>query len=401
MSGLFLVNVGHGRAEIADAVAAQLRTLAFANPSEHPSGPAVRLAGRLAGLAPGDLDQVVFVNSGSEANEVALKLARQYHFLRGERGRYKFIARAGSYHGGTFGAMSVSGSRMLHQEQYEPLLPRTCFVPQPDCYRCPLGLEYPDCGIQCARMVQQVIEVEGADTVAAFIGEPISNSAGVVVPPPEYWPTVREICDRYGVLLIHDEVITGFGRTGLWFGSEHWGVVPDIMTLAKGMTSGYQPLGAAVVSRRVAEVFSGDDGAALGHVSTFGGHPGAAAAALANLDIMERESLVARSAAMGAELMDRLRELLVHPIVGDVRGLGLMCGIELVRDKTTKERFGPADNVPERMVAKLRERGLLCRVGAVINITPPLILGHAELERIVEALDSAIEAFEHEVGRGT
>ncbi|GIX47138.1 MAG: aspartate aminotransferase family protein [Candidatus Tectimicrobiota bacterium] len=397
LAGLWLVNVGHGREEIAAAMARQAATLAYASATQATTLPAIQLATRLAALAPGDLSVAFFCSGGSEAVESALKIARQYHYLRGERKRYKFIARRGSYHGATYGAMSVSGTRQLTEPYFSPLLPGTLHVAPPYCYRCDYRYTYPECDVYCADAIAQLIEFEGPETVAAVIAEPVSASGGVAVPPPEYWPRLREICDRYGVLLIVDEVITGFGRTGKLFASEHWNVAGDLMTVAKGLSSGYAPIGAVLCRPQVAEAFTGAE-RKLSHLLTFGGHPVACAAALANLDILERENLVAHAAAMGAYLLEQLQSLRAHPLVGDVRGLGLLAAVELVRDRKTKEKFSPEDEAMQRLAQRLAEKGLLTRVTSMVFLAPPLCITRPEVDRLVAILDSALHELEQDLG---
>jgi adenosylmethionine-8-amino-7-oxononanoate aminotransferase len=399
LAGLWLVNAGYGRREIAEAVARQMAQIHYVSSQGFTSAPTARLAEKLADLAPGGLSRVFFVSGGSEAIETALKIAKQCQFQRGFAKRHKIIARRWSYHGSTFGAMSVSASRFVNKSIFEPLMQGTLHVPPPYCYRCDYGMTYPSCNVYCARAIEQWIQAERPDTVAAIVAEPVSASCGIVVPPAEYFGILREICDKYGILLIADEVITGFGRTGKMFACEHWNLEPDIMTTAKGLTSGYVPMGAVIVKAAVADAFVGEPKVAIQHLLTFGGHAAGAAAALENLAIFEREGLVSRSAQMGAYLLDRLRELGEYPIVGDVRGLGLLCGVELVRDRRTRERFSEADDLPRRMTEKLRRRGLICRVmGDVIPLAPPLVISKVEIDEVVGILKASIDEFARETG---
>ena len=277
LAGLWLVNVGHGRKEIAEAIAKQAGTLAYASSTAATTIPAIQLAERLAAMAPGDQNTVFFCSGGSEAVESAIKIARQYHYHRGEQKRQKIIGRRGSYHGGTYAAMSVSGTRPVSDPYHSPFMPGVLHASPPNCYRCDFRQTFPACDLLCADQIGQMIEYENPQTVAAVIAEPISAANGIVVPPEGYWPRLREICDKYGVLLITDEVINGFGRTGKMFASEHFGIAGDMMTMAKGLTSGYVPMGGVMCRPHVVEAF--EDKNTLSHLITYGGHPVAAAAA--------------------------------------------------------------------------------------------------------------------------
>jgi adenosylmethionine-8-amino-7-oxononanoate aminotransferase len=402
-SGLMLVNVGHGRREIVDAVAEQLATLHYANTFRYATPPVVRLAEKLSTLTPGDLNRTYFVSGGSEAVETALKMAYQYHLNQGQPGRTKFIARQGSYHGVSRGALSVGSSTMLSRERYEPLLPDTVrFAPQPGLlYRDDSGATTAsENAVRCAEAVEQIILEEGPETVAAVIGEPVSFSAGVAVPGHEYWPMLRDICDRHGVLLIADEVITGFGRTGKWFAMEHWDVVPDMITVAKGITSGYFPVGACIVRDHVFDAFKGGPEVAYAHGFTYGGHPAGGAAGLANIAIMEREDLPGNSARMGTYLLDQLKGLKErHTTVGDVRGIGLMCAVELVSDRTTKEPITSSDKAGKFLNDTLAELGISTRVaGGNLFVAPPLIVTSNDIDDIVGIMDQSIGHMESEMG---
>lgn len=398
LSGLWLVNVGHGRKEIADAMARQAATLAYASSMSSTTIPAIQLATLLAEITPGDLNTVFFCSGGSEAVESAIKIARQYHYFKGEAKRLKVIGRRGSYHGSTHAAMSVSGTRAGNEPHGSPFMYGTMHVSAPHCYRCDYHHTYPSCDVYCVHAIEQMIEHENPKTVAAVIAEPISASNGVVVPPNEYLPRLREICDRHGVLLITDEVINGFGRTGKMFASEHWDLVGDIMTVAKGLSSGYAPIGAAICRPHVVEAFEGKN--RLSHLLTFGGHAAACAAALANLEIIEREKLVDNSAVMGARLLKQLEELKSHAIVGDVSGLGLLCGVEIVKDKETKEKFKGDGEELKFMTQCLQDKGLLTRASNVISLAPPLCINTAQVDRIVEIIDETLTEAEHEFDLG-
>ncbi|MBM3226806.1 MAG: aspartate aminotransferase family protein [Candidatus Tectomicrobia bacterium] len=399
LAGLWLVNVGHGRQEIAAAMAAQASTLAYASSSQTTTVPAIHLATRLAELTPGDLSTVFFCSGGSEAVESALKIARQYQYLAGFPKRFKIIGRRGSYHGSTFGAMSVSGTRPATEPYYSPFMNGALHVAPPYCYRCDYRHSYPACDVYCVDAIEQMIEHEGPQTVAAVIAEPISASNGIVIPPPEYLPRLRQICDRHGVLLIVDEVITGFGRTGKMFASEHWDLVGDIMTMAKGLSSGYAPIAAAICSPKVVAPFASETGKRLSHLLTFGGQAVACAAALANIAILQRERLADNAATLGAYLLEQLRGLQQqHPTVGDVRGLGLLTAVELVKDRTTREKFAMDGEEVKTLNALLLDKGLLTRATHIIMLAPPLCITRAEVDRIVEILDSSLTAFEQQYG---
>ncbi|MEE2657305.1 MAG: aminotransferase [Candidatus Latescibacterota bacterium] len=393
--GLWNVNVGYGRREIAEAAFSQLLQLPY-YPLSQINGPAVELAHRLAELLPGGLTRTFFSNSGSEANETAFKIARQYGRQRhpGEN-RHKIIARYQGYHGFTLGALSATG-QLGRRIPYEPLAPGFLHVDPPYCYRCPLKLEYPACGLACADEFEQVIQREGPETVAAIVVEPVIGGGGVIVPPDDYLPRVREICERYGVLLIADEVITGWGRTGKLMACEHWEVVPDIMVQAKGITSGYLPLGATTVTEEVFDAFDGEpgEGKEFAQVCTYGGHPACCAAALANIDILVRERLWENAAAVGGYLLEQLQKLQA-PTLGDVRGLGLMIGLELI-EPNGEGRL----NTPATAAIKGRLRGEGVIVGqmshavigpdSVLTLSPPLTLCQSEADRIVSAFEVAL-----------
>ena len=380
--GLWNVNVGYGRQEIADAVYAQMQQLSYYSQTQAvPS--AVALATRLAEMMPGDLNHVFFTNSGSESNETAFKIARQYgrQTFPGQN-RYKIIARYRGYHGYTMGALSATG-QVARREKFEPLVPGFLHVEPP-------------IGVNNASDIEQVILREGPETVAAVIAEPVIGGGGILVPPDDYFPQVREICDRYGVLMILDEVITGFGRTGRLFGCEHWGVVPDIMTIAKGISSGYLPLGACVVTPKVFDAFLGEPGEAqeFSQVATYGGHPVCCAAALANLDIVMRERLWENSEKVGAYLLERL-EGLDSPFVREVRGKGLMIAVDMMGEDgkdLDAERVGMVQ-------AGIKEKGVLVgRMSHVLSpgpehllfLAPPLILTEQEADQIVGAFRNGL-----------
>ena len=396
LAGLWLVNVGHGRQEIGDAMARQAGTLAYASSTQATTIPAIQLATRLAEITPGDQTTAFFCSGGSEAIESAIKIARQYHYHNGQPKRQKVIGRRGSYHGGTYAAMSVSGTRQVSDPYHSPFMPGVLHASPPNCYRCDFRAAFPSCDLLCADQIGQMIEYENPETVAAVIAEPISASNGIVIPPDGYWTRLREICDKHGVLLITDEVINGFGRTGKMFASNHWDLVGDIMTMAKGLSSGYAPIGGVMCRPHVMQAFEGDN--KLSHLLTYGGHAVACAAAMANIDIIEGEGLVDNSAKMGARLLKGLEELRSHPTVGDVRGLGLIAGVEIVKDKGTKEKFSESGEEIKTLCDGLLSRNLLTRAASVISLSPPLCITEDEVDRIVEIADGAITDMEKKFG---
>jgi adenosylmethionine-8-amino-7-oxononanoate aminotransferase len=397
MAGLWCVNAGYGQERLVEAAANQMRRLPYTSLSR-PAPVALELAERLASILPGDLNHVVFVNSGSEAVETALKVARQCMRQRYPRqNRHKIIARYRGYHGWTMGALSATGQQ-VRKNHHEPGLGGAIHVRPPDLFRLFAGQTPAEAARQLAVELEETIEFEGPETIAAFIGEPIIGGGGVIVPPDEYWPAVRAICDKYGILLIHDEVITGFGRTGTLFGCEQWGVVPDIITMAKGISSGYVPLAATAVTDAVFDEFKGGaaENVQFNQLSTYGGHPVACAVGLENLKLIDEERLVENSARMGAILQAGLRELQAqHPIVGEVRGKGLLCGVELAVPGTTEPLA--ADKV-NKVMAEAQARGVLVgknvstvkRLECTITLSPPLVITQAEVERVVNVLDEAL-----------
>ena len=349
-SGAVVVNVGHGRREIAEAMAEQARAAAYVHGTHFTSEVLEDYARRLARHAPGDCNRLYLVSGGSEANETAVKLARAYQLALGRRERHKVVRRSVSYHGNTLSTLALSGRPNL-QAPYRPMLAATPEAPAPFCHHCPLGKTYPECGVACADDLGAVIEREGADTVAAFIAEPILGaSAGAAVPPAEYAGRVRAICDRYGVVLIADEVMTGFGRTGRFFATEWGGALPDVLTCGKGMSGGYAPAGAVLASERIVKALAEQGG--FTHGFTFSHNPVTAAACRATLDILEREALVERAAAMGDVLGRLLLPLRDRPHVGDVRGRGLLWGVELSADKGARRPFARSERRAEKVAAR-------------------------------------------------
>ena len=391
LSALFCVNAGHGRAELAEAAARQMQELDFYTLWSYAHPRAIELAARIASLAPGDLNRVFFTSGGSEAVESALKLARNYHRMHGKGQKYKTIAREIAYHGTSLGALSATGITEL-RSQFEPLAPGGCHVPNTNFYRWPEDRE----PLWAADAIEERIVFEGPDTVAAVILEPVQNAGGCFVPPDGYFQRVREICDRYDVLMISDEVICAWGRLGHWFGCERFDYVPDVITVAKGLTSAYAPMGGVIVSDRIAEPFMQGD-ASFAHGFTFAGHPVAAAVAIANLDVFEQEDLCGHVLAKEGEFRQMLESLRELPIVGDVRGAGYFQAIELVKDKETKEGFGDEESedlLRGFLSGELYRRGLICRADdrgdPVIQLAPPLIADSEQFEEIHEVLHGVL-----------
>jgi adenosylmethionine-8-amino-7-oxononanoate aminotransferase len=396
LAGLFTVQVGHGRAEIGEAMARQASTLGFFPLWSYAHPTAIELAERLAAMAPAGLDRVFFTSGGGEAVESAWKLAKQYFHLVGQPDKRKVISRAVAYHGTPQGALSITGIPEI-KAVFEPLVPGAIKVPNTNFYRAPEHGDDPHAfGRWAADQVAVAIEAEGAETVAAVFLEPVQNAGGCFPPPPGYLERVREICDAHDVLLVADETICAFGRIGEYFAMDRYGVVPDIITFAKGMTSGYAPMGGMLVHDRLFEPFRHGTNAFL-HGYTFGGHPVAAAAALANLDIFEREGINAHVRANEGAFRATLEKLLDLPIVGDVRGAGYFYGIELVKDRATRETFDAEES--ERLLRgflskALFDAGLYCRADdrgdPVVQLAPPLIVGQAEFDEMEQILRAVL-----------
>jgi adenosylmethionine-8-amino-7-oxononanoate aminotransferase len=395
LSGLFVVQVGHGRQELAEAAAAQAGQLGYFPIWSYAHPKAVELATRLARLAPGDINRVFFTTGGSEAVESAWKLARQYFRAVGQPQRTKIVSRNIAYHGTSMGALSITGIPEL-RTPFEPLVPGAHKAANTDRYRCRFCASAPACTLACADDIEDVMEREGPDTIAAVIVEPVQNAGGCFTPGEGYFARLREICDRHGALLVSDEVICAFGRLGYTFGCERFGYQPDIITCAKGLTSGYSPLGAMLCSDRLAEPFVSGT-ASFVHGFTFAGHPVSCAVALANLDIFDREDLLAHVRANESELRSRLESLSDLPIVGEVRGAGYFYGIELVKDRDTRESF--SDEESESLLrgflsGRLFESGLICRADdrgdPVVQLAPTLVSGPEQFEQIETTLRTVL-----------
>ena len=393
-AALWNVNVGHNRPEIKAAIVAQLDRLAYYSSfGSNTNPPSIELSALLVEmLAPEGMKRVVYSSGGSDANETAFKIARQYWKLEGEPERSKIVSLRLGYHGTHFGAMSATGTS-AHRRAYEPLVPGFFHIEPPYLYRNPHTDDPDRLGEICAADLDRTIQSLGADTVAAFIAEPVQGAGGVIVPPANFWPLVRKVCDKHGVLLIADEVVTGFGRTGSLFGARGWGVKPDIMTFAKGINSGYVPLGATAVNGRVEAAWQRPHPlAGVMHGYTYNGHPLACAAANANLRIVIDEDLAGNAHRVGTYFLEKLAALKDrHGIIGDVRGKGLMMAIELVRDRKTKEPFASNDPIGRRMMQAAHKAGAMLRfqAGRVI-ISPPLTFTPANVDEAVGVIDHVL-----------
>lgn len=405
-SGLWCVNAGYGQKSLSEAAYQQLNRLPY-NTLISSHIPAIELSDTI-NQALGYQAKVHYSNSGSEANEVAFKIARQYQSQKADgQLRYKIISRYRAYHGNTLGTLSAT-AQAGRKFKYEPLLPGFVHIHPPYCYRCPYGQRYPGCGLECAQELAAVINYEGEDSVAAFIAEPIMSGGGVIVPPPEYLPLVAQICREKGVLLILDEVVSGFGRTGKMFGFQHWGVEPDIITFAKGLTSGYLPLSATAAKEAIFQEFAseGDDARHFRHVNTFGGHPASCAVALANIKLIQEQDLVEQARDKGELLLGLLEDLRKLPIVGDIRGKGLFIGIELVADKKSKAPL--AENQLGQVIKQAMERGVIIgkntstipNYSNVLIIAPPLVVQKEELLTIAQTLTELLGQLAAKVTKG-
>ena len=397
VAGLWSSNLGHSNKAVRDAIVAQLDELPFYNTFRGTTHPrAIELSARIVKLmAADDVASVMFSNGGSDAVEGALKISRQYWKLKGQPERTKFISLKQGYHGVHFGGMSVNGLANIRRS-YEPLMPGCFHVDTPWLYHNPYSEDPEELGRICAGLLEREIQFQGADTVAAFIAEPIQGSAGVIVPPANYWPLIREVCDRNKVLLIADEVVTGFGRSGAMFGTRLWGVKADIWCLAKGISSGYVPLGATALSARVAEAFTADESGqgTIAHGYTYSGHPVAAAAALATLNVIEAQDIPGNAARVGAHMQARFAEFeRKFKCVGNVRGRGLMTGIEMVSDKAKRTPVPRTSDIPQRVAREAYRRGAMVRIsGPNMILSPPLVMTIEEVDHLVNILDASFAA---------
>ncbi|MDH4056288.1 MAG: aspartate aminotransferase family protein [Gammaproteobacteria bacterium] len=392
MSGLWCVNAGYGRQELIDAATRQLKELPYYNSffqCAHP--PAIELASIIRDVSPPQFNRVFFAGSGSESNDTILRMVRTYWDLMGQPERHTIISRNNAYHGSTVAAASLSGMKAMHKQSGLPI-PGIVHVDQPYWFGSDRSLSPDEFGLKAARSIETKILELGAEKVGAFIGEPIQGAGGVIIPPDSYWPEVQRICDKYGILLISDEVITGFGRLGKWFGAEHFGTRPDFMTFAKGVSSGYLPLGGVLVSDRVADVLIEKAGEFY-HGYTYSGHPAACAVAIANIKLIQRDKLVERIRDdIGPYLQKQWASLIDHPLVGDTRMVGLMGAFELVKNKDPLERFDEKLGVGPMCRDNLIKGGLCLRaVGDTIICAPPFVLSHSEADELIEKTWKALD----------
>jgi putrescine---pyruvate transaminase len=401
MSGLWCVNIGYGRNELADVAARQMRELPYYNSffkSANP--PAIELASVLAELTPRQFNRVFFTNSGSEANDTILRMTRRYWDLLGQPKKNVVISRLNAYHGSTMAGASLGGMGAMHAQGGLPI-PDIVHIEQPYWYENGVDVAPAEYGLRAARRLAEKIEELGPERVAAFIGEPVQGAGGVIVPPETYWPEIERICREYGILLIADEVITGFGRTGKWFGCEYFGFEPDFMTIAKGITSGYQPLGGAMVSDRVADVLI-EKGGDFNHGFTWSGHPVACAVAIENLSIMRREKIVENAEAKIAPyLQKRWRELADHPLVGEVRGIGMLGSLELVAHKPSRTFFRNRGATGLVCRDHCFANGLVMRaVRDTMIIAPPLVIERSQVDELVEKARRCLDLTARDIGLG-
>lgn len=380
ISGIFVANLGHGNRRIIEAVKRQLDTLTFAPPMHGTSAPALELVRLLREITPDDLKTVKLLSGGSEAIEAALKFTLQYHRQTGNPRKYKFISRYRGYHGATLGALGATGLA-ARRGLYEPLLPNFIRVHPPHCYRCPFEKTFPDCDVFCARTIEDTIRMEGPDTVAGVILEPITNTGGIITPPDPYFPALREICDRHRVLLIFDEIITGFGRTGEMFAAQTFRTTPDILCVGKGMGGGYGPLSAMIVRDRLAQAFWGDpeEGVEFSHGHTFGGNPLSCAAGIAAITELVEKNIPARARETGEYLAERLEGLRKFGIVGEVRGKGMLRGVELLRP------------IGRQIAKRAMQLGLILRADPEwFALAPALNISREDLDRMLDIVERAI-----------
>jgi len=404
-AGIAVMNLGYGIREIIDAIAVQAGKLPFCFSLLYTNQAQEELAQRLAALAPPGLNKVWFSLAGSEANECAMKAARQYHVETGNPSKYKIISRWQSYHGSTLGTLSVTGNQTW-RKNFAPMLLDYPKVAPVNCYRCPFGKNYPGCDLDCAHDLERVINFLGSQEIAAFMAEPVvAGSAGATVPPLEYFKIIRSICDKYHVLLILDEVFCGNGRTGKFFAIEHWDVTPDMIATAKGIAGGYIPLGATLIHEKIHDAIQHGSGKFV-HGLTFSGHPVACAAGIATLDYLEKHRLVERVGEMGSYFMEKLSSVAASRMVGQVRGKGLLIGIEFVADRSSREPFAPSLGVARKIAAAAFKKGLLVQMGSGaadgvrgdhILICPPFTISRSEADQVVSILEEAIGEVQEDV----
>ncbi len=399
--GAIVANLGHGNKAVAEAIAKQAaESVGYVSGMQFTHRAVEELSAAMCAVAPQGLNKAFFLSGGSEATEAAIKLARQYWMAKGAGAKYKVISRMPSYHGNTLGAMGVSG-RQAYRTLFQPLYVDHPKIPPPICYRCPWGKTFPQCDYECGHELELAIQKEGPETVAAFIAEPVLGSTGAaMVPPPEYYPRVLEICRKHGVLFIADEIMCGMGRTGEWFAISSYGVTPDIMLVGKGITGGYVPLSGFVVREELIDAIyaSGDD---FMHAQTFVHHPVACAAGLATIRYLQEHKLVERCRELGLYLHEQLKRFQAHPLVGEVRGKGLFAGLEMAADKTTRAPFSHSLKVAEKISAEALSRGLIVWTntghvdganGDAILLAPPFIVTREQVDEIVAVLEQALDA---------
>jgi len=400
--GALVVNIGHGQKEILQSITDQMGKVGYVHGTQFTTKSIEEYSEALGKILPKGLGKIYFLSGGSEAVEAAIKLARQYYLESGQAQRWRVIARWHSYHGNTLGALSLTG-RVGARKPYLPLLIDFPHFLPPYCYRCPYGLTYPECEIECAMALEKIIQMEGPETISAVILEPIIGATiGAVVPPEGYLSSIKKTCERYGILLIDDEVMSGMGRTGKWFAIEHWGISPDILVLGKGMSGGYFPLSAMITKTEVVDLLKERAGGFV-HGHTFSHHPVACAVGLATLQFMKERNLVEQCARRGEYLLKKLEALRAFPFVGDVRGKGLMMAIEFVKDQKTKEPFPRADKFTERMIDLAFENGLVLYPGIgfvdgvngdTVMVGPPLIIEEAQIDEIIDILEKTFSKME-------
>lgn len=398
MAGIFAVNSGYGNQDIVKAIKKQLDSLNFQNPLGATNNVALELVDVLGEIMPEGLKSVKPLNSGSEAIESAMKMARQYYKLTGKPDKFKFISRYGSWHGSTFGVLSISGYRK-NKVPFEPLLQGCLHVLPPYCYQCPYSQSFPGCNVLCARILEKIIASEGPETVAGVVISPV-DIRGVITAPFGYFKIIREICDRFDVMLILDEVITGFGRLGRMFGFELYDVVPDMLCLAKAISGGYGPASAMIARDKIAEVFwnNEEEDSAFKNGHTFGGNPISSAAVIANIRYIQKHDLPGRANQLGQIVKKRLEELKKYPIVGDVRGEGLLWGIEFVADRETRKPFDSSIAPGIKIKKACRDRGLLIRAeNDWLAFGPPLVILDSELDKLLQILEESIAAVSREI----
>jgi putrescine---pyruvate transaminase len=392
MAGLWCVNVGYGRSELVEAARLQMQELPYYNTFfQSTTMPATELSAALSEITPAGFNHAFFANSGSEANDTVVRMVRRYWDLKGCKNKKTIISRNNAYHGSTMAGASLGGMTYMH-EQGELPIPGIVHIEQPYWYHLGGDLSPDEFGLKIAGQLENKIKELGPDNVAAFIGEPIQGAGGVIIPPDTYWPEIQRICEAYDILLIADEVICGFGRTGNWFGSQTYGIKPDLMPMAKGMSSGYLPISAVMVHDRVAQVLI-DEGGEFNHGFTYSGHPVAAAVALANIEILKRDKIVETvSADTGPYLQKRLRELEGHPLVGEVRGVGLVAAIELVKDKKTRTLFDPTGEAGTICRDHCSQNGLIMRAtGDSMIMSPPLIISKDQIDELMVIVERCLD----------